>query len=137
MDNKKVVGQRISAALAMRDKKQKELAHAIGVTDNTISYFCSGSRTPNLQLIVAIAKELDVSSDYLLGLSPTPSVDENIQVACKVTGLSEKAINAIKSSGGWGLDVLNCFLENPDFFRLLLEVKRISVAEYKKKEVSK
>lgn len=98
MDNKKEVGQRINAALAMRDKKQKELAHAIGVTDNTISYFCSGSRTPNLQQIIAIAKELNVSSDYLLGLSNTPSVDEDMQVACKMTGLSEKAISRLREA---------------------------------------
>lgn len=133
MDNKKMLGNRINTALAMRDKKQKELAHAIQVTDNTISYFCSGKRTPNLQQIIAIAKELDVSTDYLLGLSGTPSIDEDIQVACKTVGLTETAINEIKASRGWGLDVLNCFLENSDFFSLLLEVQRLAIAKYRLK----
>lgn len=96
MDNKKVLGNRINAALAMQDKKQKELAHAIGVTDNTISYFCNGKRVPNFEQIIAIAKELDVSTDYLLGLSETPSIDEDIQVACRTTGLSQKAIEKLK-----------------------------------------
>ena len=39
MDNRKVIGQRINSALAAANIKQKELAAALGVTDNTISYF--------------------------------------------------------------------------------------------------
>ena len=97
MDNKKLIGQRITTALAMRDKKQKELAAAIGVTDNTISYFCSGSRTPNLQQLIAIAKELDVSTDYLLGLADPDNftADEKLSMISEYTGLNNQSIQEL------------------------------------------
>ena len=97
MDNKELVAQRINTALAMRGKMQKELAHAIGVTDNTISYFCKGNRTPNLQQLVAIAKELDVSTDYLLGLAdPDNSTnDEKLRMVSEYTGLSNDAVEVL------------------------------------------
>lgn len=122
MNNK--VGQRINTALAMRDKKQKELARAIGVTDNTISYFCGGKRTPNLQQIIAIAKELNVSTDYLLGLSGTPSVDEDVQAACKTTGLSEESVKLLHDMRGraeslFQIAELNKLLLSPHFFKIL------------------
>lgn len=89
MDNKKLIGMRINSALAKKGVKQKELAQQIGVTDNTISYFCSGSRTPNIEMLISIARALNVSSDYLLGLSDviTPSTD--LQAVVAYTGLSE------------------------------------------------
>lgn len=133
MDNKKELGQRINAALAMRDKKQKELANAIGVTDNTISYFCGGKRTPNLQQIIAIAKELNVSTDYLLGVSGTPSVDEDIQVACKTTGLTENAVDAIKKFGE-SRDVLNHILKESDYLEdILIDIDKLAWEESTRK----
>ena len=48
---KKKIGQAINTLLAEQNKRQKDLAKELGVTDNTISYFVSGSRTPNLEQI--------------------------------------------------------------------------------------
>ncbi len=95
MNNNGNIGQRINSALAKRGKKQKELAAAIGVQDNTISYFCSGARTPNAQQIIGIAKYLHVSTDYLLGLSTAMDFDTTIQEVCKYTGLSQEAVEAL------------------------------------------
>lgn len=72
-NTKKLIGSRINSALALRGMKQKELARILGVTDNTVSYYVSGARTPNAEQIIAIANALDVSADYLLGLSTIQS----------------------------------------------------------------
>lgn len=71
--NERKIGQRINAALATNKMLQKELAKILGVTDNTISYFCSGTRTPKIEQLVKIAKTLNVTTDYLLGLTDDPS----------------------------------------------------------------
>ena len=71
--NERKIGQRINAALAANKMLQKELAKILGVTDNTISYFCSGARTPKIEQLVKIAKALNVTTDYLLGLTDDPS----------------------------------------------------------------
>lgn len=92
MDNKKKIGFRIATAIAIRDVKQKDLASALGVTDNTISYFCSGTRTPKTEQIITIAKYLNVSADYLLGLSDESHSDATIQMIHSKTGLTSEAI---------------------------------------------
>lgn len=92
---KKEIGQRINTLLAERDKKQKELAEALGVLDNTISYFVSGKRVPNLEQIIKIAQFFDVSTDYLLGLNPNSTTDPEVKAICNYTGLSDEAVKAL------------------------------------------
>lgn len=93
---KEKIGQRINAALALRDKKQKELAKAIGVADNAVSYYCNGDRVPNYEQLIAIAQYLEVSADYLLGLSNEPTTDKEKQFVCDYTGLSEVVIDCLR-----------------------------------------
>ncbi len=87
-----LVGDRISSALDISGKLQKELAQELGVTDNTVSYWCSGARHPNIPQLIRISEFLGVSTDYLLGVSDCASLEENIQNACRVTGLTEDAV---------------------------------------------
>lgn len=118
MDNfRKKVGERINTALATKDIKQKDLARTIGVTDNTISYYVSGARTPNTEQIVKMAQYLGVSTDYLLGTSEVASNDPNIQMISKYTGLSDKSINALhydltENEQTKVFTTINSFIEN-------------------------
>lgn len=112
-DNKKVIGKvigtRINAALAQNNCKQKDLAAHLGVPDNTISYFCSGSRVPNAEQIIKISKYLNVSADYLLGISNEPTNDMKLQGVCAYTGLSENAIKHFHNDFPEVLDIYNAF----------------------------
>lgn len=98
MDNEtmKTIGKRINAALAEKDVKQKELAEYLGVKDNTVSYWCSGKRTPNTEQIIKISKRLDVSADYLLGLSEPKTRDDDLKFVCEYTELSEEAVKTLR-----------------------------------------
>ncbi len=153
---KNIIGQRINTVLADKNIKQKDLASALGVTDNTISYFVSGKRIPNTEQIIKISEFLNVSSDYLLGLVKEPSLNPEIQMIGNYTGLSTKAIEklhkmtekvdtseaasvCIKSNAG--LSYLTCFLndidsdnfnkiiEDTDFYNLIYMIKRYSQSE--------
>ncbi len=93
-----IIGKRINAALAEKDIKQKELAKKIGVNDNVISYWCSGSRTPNTQQIIEICNVLGVSADYLLGLTDVATTDKDLQYICDYTGLEEEAVKVLRYS---------------------------------------
>lgn len=94
MDNttSKIIGNRLNTLLANKDIKQKELAQYLEVTDNTISYFVKGKRTPNTEQIIKISKYFDVSADYLLGLSETPTNNKDEQFICDYTGLNLDSI---------------------------------------------
>jgi transcriptional regulator with XRE-family HTH domain len=60
---------RIRQAIKSRGRTQKEVAEAIGVSQNTMSNLISGKTLDiGTSLVYAIAQELDVSTDYLFGI---------------------------------------------------------------------
>lgn len=83
--------------MKFRKKRKQELANAIGITRQTLSRYEIAARTVNADVLAALAQHFKVSADYLLGLSDIRSTVQNMQTACEVTGLSEKAIENIKS----------------------------------------
>lgn len=111
-----IIGQRINTILAEKELKQKDLAAALGVTDNTISYFASGKRIPNTEQIIKIAKFLNVSSDYLLGISNASSLDKYKKAAFDKIGLSNKAFEILEFCKDLGfseiIDTVNFLLES-------------------------
>ena len=60
-------GARLRTARESRDLNQTELAKVAGLQPAAIGHFESGRRKPSFANIRALAKALDVSSDYLLG----------------------------------------------------------------------
>lgn len=98
---KTTIAARLQKILECSGKRQKDLAAYLGVPDNTISYFVSGKRTPNIEQIVKIAEYFSVSTDYLLGLSDVETTDINIKAICDYTGLSEEAISTLHFVKRW------------------------------------
>lgn len=94
-NHNEIIGQRINTALALSNVKQKELAKELEIKDNVVSYWCSGKRTPNTEQIIEIADFLNVSADYLLGLSDAATPDKDLQFVCDYTGFNEQAINSL------------------------------------------
>ena len=63
-------GQRISDLCNGNKIKQKELAEKIGVSASQLSRIVSGeTRTVSSDILIGVAKEFKVSTDYILGLS--------------------------------------------------------------------
>ena len=125
MSNTATIGQRINSALALRNKKQKELAAVLGVTDNTISYFVGDKRTPNTEQIIAIADFLNVSSDYLLGLNTNPTTNEIEAQITKYIGLDDNSIKLLHKALYGGTEslpkMLNFLLSNMNTLCLINE----------------
>lgn len=63
-------GERISDLCNGRHISQKELAKRIGVSAPQLSRIVSGeTKTLSSDILIAVAKEFKVSTDYILGLS--------------------------------------------------------------------
>lgn len=92
------VSRRIVELREEKGETQQELADAIGITRQSLSRYEIAARTINVDVLGALARHFEVSSDYLLGLSDVKSTEQDTKIACKVTGLSEKAIENIKIS---------------------------------------
>ena len=75
MTEQELIGKSIAQARKMRNMKQVDLGAAIGVSDQTISNWEVGLRTPRADYLRRMCKVLDCSADLLLGLSPELAVE--------------------------------------------------------------
>ena len=62
------MNEKLRALRIERGLSQKDVAESIGVTTSAYSNYEQGIREPSVQIIVALCKFFDVSSDYLIGL---------------------------------------------------------------------
>ena len=114
---KKNIGKRINDVLAKKGIMQKELAEHLGVTANTVSYYLSGERCPDIDKLIEISRFLNVSTDYLIGLSDVKSTNIEVKSICDYTGLSEMAVAKLhffKESNQLHSEIISAFIA-PDF----------------------
>ena len=87
-DYNKVFPQRLRKAMQLHGETQAEVGDAIGKTRQAVGYYADGSSSPDWETLAKIAKHLGVSTDWLLGLSNTPAIDDKARSACDFLGLS-------------------------------------------------
>lgn len=74
----------------LREKKklmQEQVAIILRTTKSAISMYESGTRQPSLEVLIAFARFYKVSTDYLLGVNETRSID--------ITGLTEHDVEVV------------------------------------------
>lgn len=65
-------GERLLLMRVQRGLSQVELGERIGLGENAIWRYETGKTEPKGEIIARIARELDVSTDYLLGMTDYP-----------------------------------------------------------------
>ena len=68
MELNKIVSKKITECRKLHGWKQYELAKKIGVTGAAMCQYEKGLRLPGLLVSLKLARVLDVSIDYLVGL---------------------------------------------------------------------
>ena len=122
MDRNKTIGQMIGKIRSENNETQQQLADALGVKRELITYWENGTpkREIKAALLAEIAKRYNVSADYLLGLTEYKSQDKSLTAVCDFTGLSEDAITSFHNltkrySKGAGIRFLNYLLTSSAF----------------------
>ena len=64
--NAKLIGKRIKEVRTARKMPQMLLAEKCDISDSYLSYIECGRKTPSLEVIIRIARELDTTVDSLL-----------------------------------------------------------------------
>ena len=62
-----IFGARLKELRLETGLSQRQLGEKLGVCNQTVSFWESGSREPDLDTLSEIAENFDVSVDYLLG----------------------------------------------------------------------
>ena len=129
-----VFAERLTAIMKERGENQTTLADKItaqyvAIQRQTISLYMNGQSKPDTERIAALAKVLDVSADYLLGLTDTASSDTSTRAICQSTGLSEKAVTTLQKINNYPHGVLGVVSKGytigiPDILSELISSKR-------------
>ena len=108
-------GERISDLCNGRHISQKELAKRIGVSAPQLSRIVSGeTKTLSSDILIAVAKEFKVSTDYILGLS---EVSSRKSYDIFELGFSEGAAKGLVT-GAVDMEIFNRLLEHKSFPKL-------------------
>ena len=74
-----MLGARIAALRREAGLSQAELARRLQISASAMGMYEQGRREPSAEMLVDLAKELEVSTDYLLtGAAGTPAEAENL-----------------------------------------------------------
>ena len=141
-----IFATRLRAVMADRGTNQTRLSDQIqreqGQTmqRQTISQYMNGQSKPDTERLTLLCRALNVSADYLLGLSDIASPDTNLKGVCDYTGLSEAAVEYIRNFGfillkdgyfeaarGFRhaiMQTLNLLLESDEFVDIMLNLQR-------------
>ena len=82
-----MIAERIKFLREQKRLTQAELAKKLGITRSSVNAWEMGISVPSTQYIVELANIFSVSTDYLLGVVKTSSIDTN--------GLDDKDIEMV------------------------------------------
>jgi transcriptional regulator with XRE-family HTH domain len=124
------IGNRIRELREKRDWTQEDLIEELKkyerVERSTLAKWETGRQDFKTKHIIALAEIFGVTSDYLLGLSSTPSIDPAIKSICDYTGLDEAAVEFLHfEPDSTFLEIINRFIKSYEFWDILDELQRI------------
>ena len=101
--NNNIFAERLTQTMKDRGENQTTLAEKITeqyvtIQRQTISLYMNGQSKPDTERLTAIARVLNVSSDYLLGLTNHRTQDANIRSMCDFVGLRQETLENLHST---------------------------------------
>lgn len=89
------IGKRIDYIRRKKGLSQSDLGKSLDLDERTIKRYEKGIGKISLDMLKKIALALDVTTDYLLGVSDIETYDKNMGIVHKTTGLSNNAIKVL------------------------------------------
>ena len=115
------IRDRIVELAQRKGENMEKLAQCVGITGSQMSRIINGKTLKvSHELVLAIAAEFDVSTDFLLGLTSIPD-----RTRLDELGLSEKAIRNLVS-GRVNRKCINHLLEDEELIRLMNNAKPVN-----------
>lgn len=87
-------GEKLRYLIERRDLTQTKFAEMLSVSLSTLNSYVNDKRLPNLLIVATMAKQLHVTTDYLLGCesdtSSIPLSDEELRLLGNLRALDEE-----------------------------------------------
>lgn len=113
------------------ERSNTEFADFLGLSRQTVGFYCNGDRLPDVITLLQIAEKCSVSTDYLLGQSDVRTQVPEIQSICKYTGLTESAVEWIHSisTDKAKSHSVSAFIEHEGFHHALTDICTLGEAQ--------
>ena len=137
MCDKNITTVRLRQLIENSGKTRKEIAEQLKCDTSTITKHYNGDRDITTDFLIKYANLFDVSADYLLGLSDTPTTDKDIQFICEYTGLKADTIENLKKGKNavFNTTLLNFLINNRKLLKALNNYLLSSIySDYRKSE---
>lgn len=95
MDKYNTLGNRIKSRRQALNLSQSELSRQLNCTQAALSQYENGNREPGLNDLANIARCLNTTTDYLLGLTDIASTEGEVKIIGDYLGLTEKSIRKL------------------------------------------
>lgn len=110
---------RIEKRLNELKQTKSWLAQQMNMSLQSFSRMLGGNNNPRIDNVIELSKKLDISIDYLLGVSEESTIDVSLKDISEKTGLSVKSIEKLicyknNKLSDRKLKALNLLLENDD-----------------------
>lgn len=86
------VTERIDTVLKEKGMSRRQLAIDANIPTSSLQAAMARGRNMTIEMLMAVAGTLNISTDYLLGLSDETTPDPTLKSICKYTGLSARAV---------------------------------------------
>lgn len=107
------------------ERSNTEFAKFLGMSRQTVGFYCNGDRVPDALVIRDIAEKCGVSADWLLGLSKFEQLNGEERQICDYLGLSEEAVQVFVGLKNSPLEyksgIANYVLTCSNFFQEVIE----------------
>ena len=137
MCDKNITTVRLRQLIENSGKTRKEIAEQLKCDTSTITKHYNGDRDITTDFLIKYANLFDVSADYLLGLSDTPTTDKDIQFICEYTRLKADTIENLKKGKNavFNTTLLNFLINNRKLLKALNNYLLSSIySDYRKSE---
>lgn len=113
------------------ERSNTEFADFLGLSRQTVGFYCNGDRLPDVITLLRIAEKCSVSTDYLLGQSDVRTQVPEIQSICKYTGLTESAVEWVHSisTDKAKSHSVSAFIEHEGFHHALTDICTLGEAQ--------
>lgn len=95
---KRTFSFRLDNAIREKNISREELAQKLGIDVSNISHYISLKNPPNIYNLVAIADELDVSTDYLLGRSDILAANITDEIISHELHIDQDILNGLRAN---------------------------------------
>ena len=129
---REVMKERGLKAMTLSAKIEKE--QGITIQRQSISQYMVGQNNPDTKRLSAICKALDVSADYLLGISDVQNTNPNVLDIHNATHLSEKSVISLLNLSDSDAKGLSFLLEDSRFIFSCAELSRLSALIHQTKQ---